>query len=458
MDFYLSSKSLKQIKESGMDEDFEIEIFCESIRCTKFIAMFFSPKISRVLRNDPTMDKFKVEFKEIPIIYRSVEEIRNKIEETNFVQKIRNLLEGEPIRVCNPSTMKRDEIEDTTKLLIELGIALDNEDIFFNLFKNFSKLDEKEMTKDNIIFNIKMSRMLTNKEIYKELIEKVSCNFSNFFSQEESDIEKLKELRVTELEDILSCPKLKIESEDFLYEMIEKLGEEYSILIDEIEIEYLSVENVKKIIEKIDNSEISLHRKLWSSICRRLILDPSRKNDNLNRRSVSNSQNQSIINCANGIIDHLMKESGGNVYSSKAIDVKSSRIFDGQIEHLFDKSRDTHFRLDDQSDGYIIFDFKDIRINFSKYYFSVPSSKNGQSNGRPKRWRIEGSNDENTWKLIDFKENDSNLNDSGKSSTFTCQTTNNEYYRYIRIKDFTSQTNTHYFLLSEIEFYGNINK
>lgn len=283
MDFYLSSKSLKQIKESGIDEDFEIEIFCESIRCPKFIGMFFSPKISRVLRNDPTIDKFKVEFKERPIIYKSVEEIRNKIEETNFVQKIRNLLEGEPIRVCNLNTMKRDDIEDTTKLLIELGIALDNEDLFINLFKNFSKLDEKEMTKDNIIFNIKMSRMLTNKEIYKELIEKVSCNFSNFFSQEESDIEKLKELRVTELEDILSSPKLKIESEDFLYEMIEKLGEEYSILIDEIEIEYLSVENVKKIIEKIDNSEISLHRKLWSSICRRLILDPSRKNDKLNR-------------------------------------------------------------------------------------------------------------------------------------------------------------------------------
>lgn len=153
-----------------------------------------------------------------------------------------------------------------------------------------------------------------------------------------------------------------------------------------------------------------------------------------------------------------MKETGGNVYSSKVIDVKSSRIYDGQIESLFDKSRDTHFRLDNQSDGYIIFDFKNIKINFSKYYFSVPSSKNGASDGWPKRWRIEGSNDENTWKLIDFKENDSNLNDYGKSSTFTCQTTNNEYYRYIRIKDFTSQFNNHYFLLSEIEFYGNINR
>ena len=102
----------------------------------------------------------------------------------------------------------------------------------------------------------------------------------------------------------------------------------------------------------------------------------------------------------------------------------------------------------------MIFDFQERKINISKYYLSVPSQKRGQSTGQPKTWRIEGSNDEQNWELIDSKENDTSLNAYSKSNTFPCQNINKQFYQFIRLKNI----NDNYLLLSEIEFYGSIKK
>ena len=102
----------------------------------------------------------------------------------------------------------------------------------------------------------------------------------------------------------------------------------------------------------------------------------------------------------------------------------------------------------------MIFDFQERKINISKYYLSVPSQKRGACDGRPKTWRIEGSNDEQKWELIDSKENETSLNSYSKSNTFQCQNINNQFYQFIRLKNI----NNIYLLLSEIEFYESIKK
>ena len=60
MEFYLSSKSLKQVKESGVEEDFKLRIFDNTINCSTFVALFISKKISQNYRNDPTIREWIV--------------------------------------------------------------------------------------------------------------------------------------------------------------------------------------------------------------------------------------------------------------------------------------------------------------------------------------------------------------------------------------------------------------
>ena len=169
--------------------------------------------------------------------------------------------------------------------------------------------------------------------------------------------------------------------------------------------------------------------------------------------------NTAIINqnCKRGIIDYLCEVSRGNLYENGTIEIETSKVCDGSLKNLFDKSKDTWFRLDNQKGGYIILDFKDRRINFHKYYFSVPSTNTGTYYGRPKSWSIEGSNDKIRWDLIDKKENDTSLHDYGKYNIFTCNKANVELYRFIRITEIEEHfTSFNYFLLSELEFYGTI--
>lgn len=257
-----------------------------------------------------------------------------------------------------------------------------------------------------------------------------------------------------ELETVLSSPELKLESEDSLFEFICSLGPEYYFLFDYIKVPYLSIEKVRKLIEKIDNYFISLHKKLWISICDRLVLESSKINDIQNPRYVK--KKPADIQCEAGIIEYLRKTLNGNPYDCKAIDAETTDVVNGNIKYLFDKSKENDIQLQYKEGAYILLDFKDKSVNFSKYYLSVPSSNTGYTSGRLKSWIIEGSNDKEKWKKIDLKTNDMSLNDYGKSNTFSCSDLKDKFYRYIRIKEIIGHDDGHWLVLSEIEFYGSI--
>lgn len=156
------------------------------------------------------------------------------------------------------------------------------------------------------------------------------------------------------------------------------------------------------------------------------------------------------------IFRYLSELSGGqNVIDTQIVGHETTKVYDGSIRDLFDNSKDTAFRLDDVEGGYILFDFKTKRVSLFKYYFSVASEKTTRNSGRPKSWRIDGSNDKCSWDPIDVRDNDTSLNGYGLSNTFVCNRVTGKYYRYIRIKEVISHYR-HYFLLAELEFYGSI--
>lgn len=71
------------------------------------------------------------------------------------------------------------------------------------------------------------------------------------------------------------------------------------------------------------------------------------------------------------------------------IELEVSCAYFGYIENLFDKSLDTVFKFKGNKEpGYILFDFKNKKVNISKYYLSVASKKANFWCDRPKSWKI----------------------------------------------------------------------
>lgn len=467
MEFYLSSKSLKQVKESGIEEDFKLRIFDNTINCSTFVALFISKQISQNYRNDPTLLEFNFSFPTASAFYADHSELKNMIERTNFITKFKNFLAGSSIQIEQEKekegegeakdNYKRENAE-TAKLITIFGNVLKNDEMVENglnfLYLN-DFLNEKRVTD-----SIKLLQILKDFDYPKNpepIYDTISKNFWKLFktkSDEEEksyEIDELKKMSRDDLEQIFSSPNLQIESEDWLFELINSLGPEFHYLYDYIDIQYLSVSNVKLLIENIEKYEINFHNLMWSSICRRLLIDVSSVITKQNPRQIKIPG----IKCDEGIFKYLQKSSNDNVYVSNTFDVKVSGIHAGEIKNLFDYSKATVLKVFDKENSYIIIDFKDKKVNLSKYYFSVPNSSTGYSGSRPKTWIIEGSNDSSDWETIDERNNDSSLTGYGYSNTFDIKQ-NSNFYRYIRIKEIISQDNDHRLLLSEIELFGSI--
>lgn len=82
-------------------------------------------------------------------------------------------------------------------------------------------------------------------------------------NRSERVIDELLKMDKEDAENIFSSDKLPVESEDSLFEVITLLGPDYYFILDYVEMQYLSVKNVAKLIENIDNCDILFHTLLW---------------------------------------------------------------------------------------------------------------------------------------------------------------------------------------------------
>ena len=187
-----------------------------------------------------------------------------------------------------------------------------------------------------------------------------------------------------DIEKTFSSKDLRVESEDSLFEVIELLGEDYYFLFDYLEVRFLSVENMTKLIANINNYEIPFHSLLWASLCRRLCLSCS---------SGSNPRQKTPIQCNDGVLQYIRNKTNKNVYLSSIIDAEVSGIDNGEIKNIFDRSKETSLVIKNAKDSYIIIDLKEKKINLTKYYLSVPSNNKYYCSDHPKNWEVCGSND-----------------------------------------------------------------
>lgn len=321
------------------------------------------------------------------------------------------VLNGQPINFPTD-----ENGQNIAKLIIELGQILENGEMIQKGLEILGiKNGKSDMTIEDAFKMIKINQNLIIPQNIEEVYFVISSNLHLINDQKEKEkvISKLKGMNQEQLEMIFSSDKLVVNSEDSLFDLITEMGPEYYFLYDYVEIEYLSVEKVKLLIRNISNYDVSLHPLLWSSICRRLVIDVSSVIDREKIKIHRYKNNDKIavqnpaINCENGIFKYLQNSANSeNVYSSKIVDVEVSGIDSGAIENIFNQSKNTYLRVRDSQNSFIIVDFKDKKVNLSKYYLSV-TSKSGTSRNRPKSWVIEGSNDKKEWEKIDERINDS---------------------------------------------------
>lgn len=302
------------------------------------------------------------------------------------------------------------------------------------------------------------------------ITEKISSHFYQI------DKKKLLNLPRPIIFSIISNEHLKIENEDslldFIQEIFSKSNEDeenqstnsYATFLEQISIEKLSDDKFRELILCL--KPMNLTNDLWHNICKRFMTNHSSSSESDTSRYYKNPCKQFLYdgndqNQFKGIIRHLTNECGGNVHEKGVVKVTESSVYDScyhafnlvDLDNLYSR-----FLSKSENDSWAQYDFVERKVKPTHY--SIRSRPNSKRDWHPKGWVVEGSNTgQNDWKVLDWRSEVSSLDAPSASSTFNIQQKlgNDEFYRYIRIRQTEENTNGNYiFAFSALEIFGYI--
>ena len=156
-----------------------------------------------------------------------------------------------------------------------------------------------------------------------------------------------------------------------------------------------------------------------------------------------------------GILREISDDYKIDIINNGLIDVIASSVnSSGYIVNNVLKNDDSRWKSNNEKNSWIQFDFKTRSISLKSYSLR---SCNG-----PKSWKIEGSNDMNTFTLIDQRNNPNDFKYREYVNQHYNVNGSQDQFRYIRITQgdeggwFNSSSISHYFYLNRVEFYGSL--
>lgn len=163
-------------------------------------------------------------------------------------------------------------------------------------------------------------------------------------------------------------------------------------------------------------------------------------------------------NETSGIFSYLTKKYGEKLINNGIISITGGGSLDPfySITNIIKDDRSYYYNYRVESgltgdDGYILFDFGNGKINLTSYTFR---SEIGTS--YPKTWEIIGSKNGVEWNVLNRQENDEYLKNGTNQHLYYCQK-NNNYYKYIKIKQIESWGKHNSALcFGFVEFFGSI--
>ena len=439
----LTSNGLKNVIVSpSNNEEFSFIFSKESITIPKIFAQFISPKICKLHKTDQTIQSISF-----------TDELKDTSLSKNALSIIKSLSMGETVEI------KEEEVFE----LQIISILLENEELFIKINESFHK-DLGENNIDQYLNNLQiLDKITTNSNLfnYSDIVKFISKHFYLI------DKEKLFQLPKRVLYSIISNESLTIESEDSLFDFINQLFNnqekeenpeiDFITFLEQIYFENLSEEKLSSFLDNFNPNDMTVA--LWSKLrsCIHCNKTHSFNNSRYKSKIKVIKYDGNITHSLNGIIDHLTKESGGNVSDNGTMKVTTISERSGlESKNAVDLHNDRNsFISYDVSNVWLKYDFIGRQICPTCYTIK---SRHDSDSSHPRSWVIEGSNtdEESDWKILDKKDNNETVH-----GTNTCYTFNindqDEYYRYLRIRQTgKNSSGCDYFCFSGLEYFGKI--
>ena len=162
-----------------------------------------------------------------------------------------------------------------------------------------------------------------------------------------------------------------------------------------------------------------------------------------------------------GIIAHLTRQCGGNVHDKGVVEATASSIWSGlkdaavysscEAKHATELGTNVFFQSDPWPDSWICYDFKGQRVAPTSY------SIRSDDGHFPKSWVFEVSNNGKEWKVIDRRDNNSDLKAVYVTRNFAISGRPSEAFRFVRLRQTGKNHSGRYDLvLTSIEVFGTL--
>jgi hypothetical protein len=303
------------------------------------------------------------------------------------------------------------------------------------------RLFEFELSGEDLNERNAVSRLLIKSNRLLSIDEEVA-----FIASRLDEIESLNRLPPSLLEIVLESVSLRIETEDWLLELICGLGSEYDFLIRYVRCEFLSPAGIDKFIETVDVERID--SVLWASICSRLkntctsSLDPERLKVQIFPHGSADLE---------GIIRHLTAKCGGNVHTKGSVAITASFANGSCAETIADFGQPSGWYSNATSGAWFMFEFNELSVSIDGY-----SLNSGTTGYYLRTWELEVSNDKSSWVKIDGRATNE-LNGSNVTRYFACNSASTEFYRFVRIRQTNTNHNGNWYLaIGNVEFFGRL--
>lgn len=454
----LSSSGLKNIVlNTGLTKDeFKFIFNDRSFSMKSIYAEFLSPAVCRLHQADPTINSIQYDnyFNEFSTL--KFEDIFND----EIISLLHQISSGFSIEIN----------EDQGFLLQIVSILMENEELFEKINENF-QFNIQETNIDKYLENLNFFYSFTRKSKhfnYSKIIDNVASHFYSIH------FEKLTKLPKSILYSIISNPHFKIESEDWLFDLINTIfkdgkneddeNENYSIIefYEKVEFSGLSENKFKFFLKNFDFNEMS--NLLWHKLSQCFYFNYRSKDKRKKERYPPplfefDGKSEHYFK---GIIHYLTEENGGNVDEKGVVKVTSSSTNNNYLaKYAVDLDDNQHyFQSHRQPDSWIKYDFKKRKIHPT--FYSIRTRHDwGKCSCHPKNWVIEGSNTNNDsdWKILDERSEVTCLDDKNVTHAFEIQNSlsKKECFRYLRLRQTGFNTGDNYYLtLSALEFFGSI--
>lgn len=424
------------MRKTSMRDDFSFIVDGKTYKCDRLIAEMISPLVASIHDSDPTADEFIVE--------------NLNDEHGDFAKVVEIGMNG------------------------EIEISKGNIDFYIDAFSSIGNYDMLSKIEQKIIQvsnGITVNNFLDLLNIQKkcESISEEVIRFSATHFEEINGYFWTANISTSIIYQIITSPWLAINDESslfcFIKRVIKKEGRSANFLIGAIDLRFLSSSEICKLLRLMSYDD--LDGGIWCRIKERLEtnLGENIKSNTMNRFNRVLTFSPVAGKQFNGTFDYLNRQCNGNCIEKKIITVEHHNPYPqgNQCKNLVafeSMGTNCYSAFSNSPGGYYIFDFLHRKVRVQEYLmhsrYGSPSNSGAKDRRQPRSWKLMGSNDKETWKLIDNRDDDYSINDNDASSLFKCQNEINSF-KFIKLEN-TGKCHGegHFFDLAALEFFGDL--